>query len=140
MTPGSLPEQGSGKGEHVDERMAAADLKHTLEQLVEAGRDRNDAARAISDYQAKVTEPAPPPPVFEDLDALLNFCLRRQEYYHTLQQRQDAQRVAADAYEHAAYRLSRILPNSSRLFYTCQGNRKDLRGATFATGNKHAKI
>jgi hypothetical protein len=35
--------------------------------------------------------------VFEDLHALLNFYLRRQEYYHALQQRQDAQRVAADA-------------------------------------------
>ena len=111
MTPGSLPEQGSGKGEHVDERMAAADVKHTLEQLVEADRDPNDAARAISDYQAKVTEPAPPS-VFEDLDTLLNFYLRRQEYYHTLQQRQDAQRVAADAYEHAADRPSRISSSS----------------------------
>ena len=78
----------------------------------------------MSDYQAKVTEPAPPP-VFEDLEALLDFYLRRQKYYHALQQRQDAQRVAAEAYEHAADRLSRILPNSSRLFYTCRGNRKD---------------
>jgi hypothetical protein len=119
--------------------MAAADLKHTLEQLVEADRDRNDAARAISDYQAKATEPAPPP-VFEDLDALLDFYLRRQEYYHGLQHRQDAQRVAADAYENAAERLSKILPNSSRLFYTYPGNRKDLRGATFAIENQNAKI
>ena len=117
--------------------MAAADVKHTLEQLVEADRDRYDAARAISDYQAKVTEPAPPS-VFEDLDALLNFYLRRQEYYHGLQQRQDAQRVAADAYEHAAERLSRILPQSSRLNYTYQGPREDLRGTKCAIENQHA--
>jgi hypothetical protein len=119
--------------------MAAADVKHTLEQLVEADRDRSDAARAISDYQAKVTEPAPPS-VFEDLDALLNFYLRRQEYYHGLQHRHDAQRVAADAYEQAAERLSRILPQSSRLNYTYQGSREDLRGATFAIENQHATI
>lgn len=120
--------------------MAAADLKHTLEQLVEADRDRSDAAKAISDYQAKVTEPASPS-VFEDLDALLNFYLRRQEeYYHGLQQRQDAQRVAADAYDNSAERLSRILPQSSRLNYTCQGPREDLRGTTFAIENQHATI
>jgi hypothetical protein len=43
-------------------------------------------------------------------------------------------------HEHAAERLSRILPQSCRLNYTYQGPRKDLRGTTFATGNKHAKI
>jgi len=78
--------------------------------------------------------------VFEDFDALFDFYLRRQEYYHGLQQRQDAKRVAADAYENAAYRLSRILPNSSRPFYTYQVNRKDPRGATFAIQNQNAKI
>ena len=49
-------------------------------------------------------------------------------------------RVAADAYERAAYRLSRILPQSSRLNYTYQGPREDLRGTTFAIENKLAKI
>ena len=52
--------------------MAAAHVKHTREQLVEAEKARNDTARAISDYRADVTEPAPPS-VFEDLDALLTF-------------------------------------------------------------------
>jgi hypothetical protein len=139
MTTGALPEQGSGKGEHGDERMAAADLKHTLEQLVEAEKDQSEAARAMSDYQAKVTEPAPPP-VFEDLEALLDFYLRRQEYYHALQQRQEAQRVAEDAYERTAHRLSRKLPQSSRLNYTYQRPREDLQGTTFAIENKPAMI
>jgi hypothetical protein len=52
--------------------MAAADVKYTREQLVEAEKARNDTASAISDYRADVTEPAPPS-VFEDLDALLTF-------------------------------------------------------------------
>ena len=71
---------------------------------------------------------------------MLNFYFRHQEYYHGLQQRQDAQRIAADAYEHAAERLSRILPQSSRLNYTYQGPREDLRGTTFAIENQHATI
>lgn len=73
--------------------------------------------------------------------SLLNFYLRRQEeYYHGLQQRQDAQRVAADAYDNSAERLSRILPQSSRLNYTYQGPREDLRGTTFAIENRHPTI
>ena len=82
--------------------MAAADVKHTPQQLVEAEKDRNDAARAISDYQDKVTEPAPPP-VVEG---------RGRTPRESLPTPTDTQ-------------PSRILPNSSRLFYTCRGNRKD---------------
>src|SRR5215213_4430505 len=114
---------GLWEREHVDERMAAADLKHTLEQLVEAEKDQSEAARAMSDHEA-----------------LLDFYLRRQEYYHALQQRQEAQRVAEDAYERTAHRLSRKLPQSSRLNYTYQRPREDLQGTTFAIENKPAKI
>jgi len=110
-----------------------------FERLAEGWQERKDTDKDLSAYRNRVEKPEPAP-LFQDLDALLDYHQRRLEYVQGLQMRKEANANAVADYEDAAERLVGVLPQGSHVYYDYQGTRKDLRGTRFTIENRHAKI
>lgn len=119
--------------------MKPSDVRHTLEHLVEAQRDHTVAVRELDEYQANEGEPAAPS-VFDDLDAFLAFYGQRERFRIGLDRKETAVRTAYEAYQQAAALVGSVLPRGSRLFYTYQGDRRELQDVTFTIENQDGRI
>jgi hypothetical protein len=115
------------------------DVRSTLDQLVEARDDQNDADKRLHDYRAAITAPEVPNE-FEDVDAFLDYHHRRQSYENHLRQHENALKKARKEYADAVEQLLVFLPDGVPLRYTYEGERSELYGAEYVIVRKQGEI
>jgi hypothetical protein len=114
-------------------------VRSILGQLVEAQEDQNDADKRLRDYRAAKSPPEVPNE-FEDVDTLLGYHHRRQNYEHLLKQHENALEKARKEYADAADQLLIFLPEGVPLRYTYEGERSALYGTEYVIVRKKGGI
>jgi hypothetical protein len=114
-------------------------VRSILGQLVEAQEDQNDADKRLRDYRAAKSPPEVPDE-FEDVDTLLGYHHRRQNYEHLLKQHENALDKARKEYADAADQLLIFLPEGVPLRYTYEGERSALYGTEYVIVRKKGGI
>jgi hypothetical protein len=114
-------------------------LRSILGQLIEAREDQDDADKRLQDYRA-AKRPPEVPNEFEDVDAFLDYHLRRQSYEIYLRQHENALRKARKEYADAADQLGVFLPDGVPLSYTYEGERSELFSTEYVIVRKQGEL
>jgi hypothetical protein len=119
--------------------MDIVELRATVNQLVEAWHDQQEAPQQLNIFKANNPRPTPPPE-FEGLQQLTEFDERRRTYEAQLTDHEDKADIAMASYEKAADKLRDVLPENTSLQYTYQGERGELEGGRYFIVNTEGNI
>jgi len=117
--------------------MDKAQVRKTVEQLVESSYDQRQATTLLRDFQ-DANEPPLAPNEFEGLETFLDFYGRQQDYEHRTMSLESEHTNAKQQYDQARMALSQALPRNALLHYTYEGNREELKGQQYDIVNVSA--
>ena len=110
--------------------MDKAQVRETIEQLVESNYDRRRAQTRLREFQDASTPPLAPSE-FDDLEAFLDFYGRTQDHEDSLESLNTEYTNATERYDQARAALSMALPTNAVLHYTYEGSREELKGQQY---------
>jgi hypothetical protein len=118
--------------------MNKQEIRDTVNQLIEAWHDEDEARQQLDNYKVSHSPPKPPSQ-FEGLRDLFEFDELRRSYQGGLTNHQNQLEAAQKAYEEAGDKLGEVLPAGAGLHYTYQGERGKLEGRRYVILNTQGR-
>jgi hypothetical protein len=115
------------------------EIRDTVNQLVEAWHDQDEAREQLDNYRVSHSPPKPPSQ-FEGLRDLFEFDELKRSYQGALTNYQNQLEAAQKAYAEAGEKLREVLPENVGLAYTYQGKRGYLDGERYLIVNTEGGV